>query len=107
MNTARRDGDQYVIIGLKTFTASGWHAILVCLTVMADIKASVVMGMPVILVEAKDLPIFCVGRYLEKVGMNSQGTCKSFIDDVCIPAHLRHLSFAQAVRARRWPCLDR
>jgi len=50
--TARRDGDQYVINGSKTFTTNGWHAILVCLVVKTDIKASGVKGMSVIIVKA-------------------------------------------------------
>src|SRR5258708_2837647 len=38
--TARRDGDSYVISGLKTFITNRWHTGLVCLALKTDPKAT-------------------------------------------------------------------
>src|SRR5207302_3024755 len=38
--TARREADEYVIDGSKTFITNGWHASLVCLAVRTDPKAT-------------------------------------------------------------------
>ena len=84
--TARRDGDHYVINGSKTFITNGWHAGLICLAVKTDIRATGPKGLSLIIVEAKDLPGYRVGRPLDKVGMQAQDTCELFFEDVRVPA---------------------
>jgi len=79
--TARRDGDHYVINGSKTFITNGWHASLICLAVKTNLR-----GISLIMVEAKDLPGYRVGRPLEKVGLHAQDTCELFFDKVRVPA---------------------
>ncbi len=87
--TARREGDQYVINGSKTFITNGWHAGIVCLAVKTDAKAAGPKGISLIMVETKDLPGYHVGSPLEKIGMHGQDTCELFFDDVRVPvAHL-------------------
>src|SRR5213076_638454 len=53
--TARRDGEQYVINGSKTFITNGALAGLVCLAVKTDPRASGVKGISLIMVETKGL----------------------------------------------------
>ncbi|MPZ14325.1 MAG: acyl-CoA dehydrogenase [Chloroflexi bacterium] len=84
--TARRDGDDYVINGSKTFVTNGWHAGLICLAVKTDTGVPGARGMSLIVVETKDLPGYHVGQPLEKVGMHTQDTCELFFDDVRAPA---------------------
>jgi acyl-CoA dehydrogenase len=82
---AVRDGDHYVLNGLKSFVTSGWHAGLVCVAVKTDPKAAGMRGISMIAVETKDLPGFRRGRPLEKVGMQGQDTSELFFDDVRVP----------------------
>jgi len=84
--TARRDGDQYVINGSKTFITNGWHAGLVCLAVKTDPKATGPKAISLIMVETRDLPGYRVGRPLEKIGMHAQDTCELFFENVRVPA---------------------
>jgi len=84
--TARRDGNDYIIKGSKTFISSGWFAGLVVLAVKTDPKVAGVMGISMIAVETKDLAGYHVGKSFEKLGMHEQDTCELFFDDVRVPA---------------------
>jgi acyl-CoA dehydrogenase len=82
---ARREGNCYVIQGSKTFITNGRHASLVCLAAKTDPRAAGYKGISLIIVEAKDLPGYRIGRSLDKVGMHAQDTCELFFDDVRVP----------------------
>ncbi len=84
--TARRDSAHYVINGSKTFITNGSLASIICLAVKTDPRAVGMKGLSLIIVEAKDLPGYRVGRSLEKVGRHAQDTCELFFDDVRVPA---------------------
>ena len=84
--TARRDGDDYVIKGSKTFITNGARATLVCLAAKTNLKVIGMRGISLIMVETKDLPGYRVGRALEKVGMHQQDTVELFFDEVRVPA---------------------
>jgi len=84
--TARRDGDQYVINGSKTFITNGVYAGLVCLLVKTNPRAAGPNGISLVMVETKDLPGYRVGRSLDKIGIQAQDTCELFFDDVRVPA---------------------
>jgi acyl-CoA dehydrogenase len=83
--TARRDGDDYVINGSKTFITNGSLAGVICLAVKTDVKAAGPKAVSLVMVEPKDLPGYRVGCPLAKVGMHAQDTCELFFDDVRIP----------------------
>jgi acyl-CoA dehydrogenase len=83
---ARRDGDEYVIDGSKTFITNGYHAGLVCLAVRTDPKASGPKALSLLCVETKGLPGYRVGTPLEKIGRNGHDTCELFFDGVRVPA---------------------
>jgi acyl-CoA dehydrogenase len=83
--TARRDGDQYVINGSKTFITNGKHAGLVCLAAKTDPTVSGLKGISLIVVETSGLAGYRVGRPLDKIGMQAQDTCELYFDDVRVP----------------------
>src|SRR5436190_4241657 len=88
--TARRDGNEYVVNGSKTFITNGQRASLVCLAVKTNPKAAGARGISLLMVEPRNLSGegggYRVGRSLEKVGMHGQDTCELFFDDVRVPA---------------------
>jgi acyl-CoA dehydrogenase len=85
-STARREGNQYVINGSKTFITNGRHASIICLAVKTEVRATGPRGISLIMVEAKNLPGYRVGPPLHKVGMHAQDTCELFFDDVRVSA---------------------
>jgi len=81
---ARRDGDDYVISGQKTFITNGQLADLVIVVCKTD-PAAGAKGISLILVETA-CPGFSRGRNLEKIGMKAQDTSELFFDEVRVPA---------------------
>jgi acyl-CoA dehydrogenase len=82
--TARKDGDEYVISGAKTFITNGQNADLV-ITVCKTDPAGGAKGTSLICVEA-DRPGFKRGRNLDKIGLKAQDTSELFFDNVRVPA---------------------
>jgi acyl-CoA dehydrogenase len=83
--TARREGDQYVIDGSKTFITNGSHASLICLAVRTGPTTSGPKGVSLLMLETRDLPGYQVGRSLQKIGRHEQDTCELFFDAVRVP----------------------
>jgi len=83
---ARREGDEYVISGSKTFITNGARAGLVCVAAKTNPKAVGMRAISLIVVETAGLDGYRVGRPLEKVGMQQQDTCELFFDAVRVPA---------------------
>jgi alkylation response protein AidB-like acyl-CoA dehydrogenase len=82
--SARKDGDEYVINGQKTFISSGMMADLVVLAVRTDPEAGS-RGFSIIVVE-DGTPGFVRGRKLDKVGLPGQDTAELFFEDCRVPA---------------------
>ena len=84
--TARRDGDEYVINGSKTFISNG---ILCDLCIVAaktgDAEQDPHTALSLFLVEA-DRPGFIKGNKLKKIGMHSQDTAELAFEDCRVPA---------------------
>ena len=82
--TARKDGDDYIINGAKTFITNGQHAnlILVAAKTNPDEKAK---GMSLVILETDGADGFTRGRKLEKIGMKSADTSELFFDNIPIP----------------------
>jgi alkylation response protein AidB-like acyl-CoA dehydrogenase len=82
--TARRDGDEWVLSGSKTFITNGINADLVIVVAQTDPEAGA-RGFSLLVVE-RGMPGFERGRNLEKIGLKAQDTSELFFDDVRVPA---------------------
>jgi acyl-CoA dehydrogenase len=88
--TARavRDGDYYVIDGVKTFITNGQTADLIIVAVKldgaADPKAITLIG-----VEAEHAQGFHRGKPLRKIGQHAADTSELFFEQCRVPAHNR------------------
>lgn len=82
--TARREGNEYVINGAKTFISNGQLANLICVVAKTD-PAAGARGISLLMVETDDAPGFRRGRNLDKVGCEAQDTSELFFDDVRVP----------------------
>jgi len=86
--TAKKDGNEYVINGSKTFISNGQTAnlILVCAKTAPDAGSK---GVSIMLVETEEVEGvggFTRGRNLDKVGQSAADTSELFFDNVRIPA---------------------
>jgi len=82
--SARRDGDDWVINGSKTFITNGINADLVLVVAQTDPEAGA-RGFSMFVVE-RGMGGFERGRNLEKVGMKAQDTAELFFDEVRVPS---------------------
>jgi len=82
--TARRDGDDWVINGSKTFITNGTRADFVTLICKTNPEAGH-QGVSVIVVPG-DAKGFSVGRKLKKLGNKSSDTAELAFEDVRVPA---------------------
>jgi acyl-CoA dehydrogenase len=83
---ARREGEDYVIHGSKTFITNGARAGLVCVAVKTDPRIVGMRGISLVMVDTRELAGYRAGRPLEKLGMQQQDTCELFFDSVRVPA---------------------
>jgi acyl-CoA dehydrogenase len=81
--SARRDGDDYVLNGSKTYITNGQHADLTIVVAKTD-PAAGAKGVSLILVEAERKG-YARGRNLDKIGFHSQDTSELFFDDLRVP----------------------
>jgi len=81
--SARRDGDDWVINGSKTFITNGINSDLVIVVAQTDPDAGA-KGFSLFVVE-RGMKGFERGRNLEKVGMKAQDTSELFFDEVRVP----------------------
>jgi len=77
--TAKKDGDDYIINGSKTFITNGYMCDLVIVVAKTgDNEISLIM------VEA-DREGFTKDKPLKKIGMKAQDTCQMYFDNVRVP----------------------
>jgi alkylation response protein AidB-like acyl-CoA dehydrogenase len=81
---ARRDGDDWILNGSKTFITNGINADLVIVVARTDPDAGA-RGFSLLVVE-RGMKGFERGRNLDKIGMKAQDTSELFFDDVRVPA---------------------
>jgi long-chain-acyl-CoA dehydrogenase len=80
---ARRDGDDWVLDGQKTFITNGIHADLVVVVARTDPDAGS-RGLTLFVVE-RGMPGFERGRQFSKVGLSAQDTAELVFDSVRVP----------------------
>jgi long-chain-acyl-CoA dehydrogenase len=80
--TARRNGSQWVLNGVKTFITNGIHSDLVVVVARTDRDVSAEHGPLTLFVVEDGMEGFTRGRKLEKVGLKAQDTAELFFDDV-------------------------
>jgi acyl-CoA dehydrogenase len=83
--TARRDGDDYVINGSKTFITNGQHCDMVVVVARTNLDVPGSRGTTLFIVDC-DNPGFKRGRNLEKIGLHASDTSELFFEDVRVPA---------------------
>lgn len=82
--SAKRDGDDYVLNGSKTFITNGQHADMVIVAAKTD-PAAGAKGISLFLVDTS-LPGFSRGRNLDKIGQHCGDTSELFFEDLRVPA---------------------
>ncbi|MGG7567076.1 acyl-CoA dehydrogenase family protein [Rhodovulum sp. DZ06] len=82
--TAKKDGDDYVINGQKTFITNGHNADLIIVVAKTTPEAGR-RGVSLFLVEATREG-FSRGRSIEKIGQHAQDTAELFFENVRVPA---------------------
>jgi acyl-CoA dehydrogenase len=83
--TARRDGEDYVLNGSKTFISSGTQADLIVVAARTSREARASQAFSLLVVEG-GMEGFERGRKLEKIGRHNQDTAELFFNDVRVPA---------------------
>ena len=78
---AKKDGDDYLISGQKTFISNGQQANLICVVTKTD-PAAGSRGVSLMMVETEEVEGFRRGRNLDKLGCEAQDTSELFFDDV-------------------------
>ena len=82
--TARKDGDQWILNGQKTFISSGIMSDLLIVAARTDPEGGS-RGFSLFVVE-RDTPGFERGRQLEKIGLPAQDTAELFFNNAVVPA---------------------
>lgn len=82
--TAKKDGDEYIINGSKTFITNGQHCDVIILVTKTNLDVSGSKGTTLFLVDA-NLPGVSRGRNLEKIGLHASDTSELFFEDVRVP----------------------
>ncbi|HNG81919.1 MAG TPA: acyl-CoA dehydrogenase family protein, partial [Burkholderiaceae bacterium] len=85
--TAVRDGDDYVLNGVKQFITSGKHGDVAIVMAVTD-KAAGKKGISAFLVPTKT-PGYVVARLEDKMGQHSSDTAQILFEDCRIPARYR------------------
>lgn len=84
---ARRDGQEYVVNGQKTFITHGHTADLICVAVKTDAGEGIgVRGFSLLVIETDQTAGFRRGRRLDKVGLKAQDTAELFFEEARVPA---------------------
>jgi alkylation response protein AidB-like acyl-CoA dehydrogenase len=81
---ARRDGDDWVLNGAKTFISSGIMSDVVIVAAVTNPEGGS-RSLSLLVVE-RDMPGFTRGRKLDKIGLPAQDTSELFFEDVRVPA---------------------
>ena len=93
----RRDGEDYILNGQKTFISNGLHCDL--LVIVARTGGEGAQGLSLLVAETPGLEGFNRGRKLDKMGLKAQDTAELHFDGVRVPPSPR----SRAATSRRSP----
>jgi len=82
--TAKREGDEWVINGSKTYITNGYNADVVVVVAKSNPELGA-KGTSLFIVE-EGMPGFTKGKRLKKLGLKAQDTSELFFDNVRVPA---------------------
>lgn len=82
--TAIKQGDKYILNGVKTFITNGYLCDIVIVVAKTD-PSQGAAGISLLIVE-NGMKGFTKGKKLQKIGMKAQDTCELFFDNVEVPA---------------------
>merc|ERR1719347_386745 len=82
--TARRDGDDWIINGSKSYITNGWLTDTCIVVAKTGSEKRAAHGVSLFLVDA-DTPGFHKGKKLNKLGLKGQDTAELFFEDVRVP----------------------
>lgn len=83
--TARRDGDDYLLNGSKTYITNGTMADFIIVAARTQPGRSR-NAVTLFILDANDAPGFSRGPAMKKIGIPGSDTCELFFDDVRLPA---------------------
>jgi len=83
--TAKKDGDDYIINGSKTFITNGQHCDVVIVVAKTNTEVAGSKGTTLFLVDATT-PGFQRGANLDKIGLHCSDTSELFFEDVRVPS---------------------
>lgn len=83
---AKRDGDDWIINGSKTFISNGFLSTLAVVVARTDMDKKAAHGTSLFLVDVRDNPGFIKGKVLNKVGQHTYDTAELFFDNVRVPS---------------------
>ncbi|ESO11161.1 hypothetical protein HELRODRAFT_158178 [Helobdella robusta] len=83
---AKKDGDDWILNGSKTFITNGYLSGAVIVVAITDPNAKSKAHGTSLFVVDEGTPGFKKGEKLKKIGMKAQDTCELFFDDCRLPA---------------------
>lgn len=82
--TAKKDGDDWILNGSKTYITNGYNCHACIVVAKTDTEAKGAHGISLFLVDA-DTPGFHKGQRLKKMGLKAQDTSELFFEDCRVP----------------------
>ena len=83
---AKRDGDDWIINGSKTFISNGFLSTLAVVVAKTDLDKKAAHGTSLFLVDTRHHEGFQKGKVLKKVGQHTYDTAELFFEDVRVPS---------------------